>query len=133
MENVEARLAALEVTVDDLRAQLREAHARLDDERTKIRTMRLTHRCPSCHAGRILHFRRIPEVGDQGIVPLALNTKYSGWWGTQEGDPLEVFVCRACGLLEWHAPAVDKLEPDGTTIVELTYQEPAKPEGDPYR
>ncbi|HEY5927122.1 MAG TPA: hypothetical protein VIV11_35785 [Kofleriaceae bacterium] len=133
METVEARLAALDLAVEDLRAQLREAHARLDEERTRIRTMRLTHVCPSCGGKRVLQFRRVNEVGDSGVVPLSLNTKYRMWSGVHEGDPLEAYVCRACGLVEWHAPAVDKLVPDGTTIIELTDPEPAPPERDPYR
>jgi hypothetical protein len=72
MENAEARLAALELAVTELRTQL-------DHERTRIRTMQRTHTCPSCGGTRILHFRRVEEVGDAGPVPLSLDNRYSMW------------------------------------------------------
>src|SRR5688572_2430098 len=112
MENVEARLAALELAVNELRSQL-------DQARTRIRTMRQTFQCPSCGGKRVLHFRRVNESGVKGLTPLSLNTQYSIWWGAKEGDPLEVYVCRACGLLEWHASNLHGLKPDGNNIIEL--------------
>jgi hypothetical protein len=126
MEKVEARLAALELAVDELRKQL-------EHERARIRTMRMTHMCPACQGKRILRFRRINEAGGKGLVPLSLDTKHSTWWGTQEGHPLEAYVCRDCGLVEWQAPGVKHITPDARTIIELVYQEPSSGGGEPYR
>jgi len=126
MENVEARLAALELAITEL-------HAQLDHDRTRIRTMRLTHACPACGGKHLLHFRRIYEAGG-GLVPLSLDTRHSRWWGTLEGEPIQVYGCRACGLLEWYAPGINRVKPDGETIVELTNAEaPNVPEPGPYR
>ena len=122
MDNLEARLAALELAVERmgmLERTIAELRLQLDREQTRVRTMRQTFQCPSCHGRRVLHFRRINEAGKQELLPLSLSTGYSFWWGAREGDPLEVYVCRACGLLEWHAPHIDKLEPDGKNIIEL--------------
>lgn len=125
MEKLEARLVALELAVTELRSQL-------ERERTRIRTMRQTLQCPSCGGRRILHFRRIHEVGNAGVVPLSLNTKYSAFWGTREGDPLEAYVCKGCGLLEWHASQLDNVTPDGVNVIELGHDDPAPP-SEPYR
>ena len=126
MENVEARLAALELAITELRAQL-------DHERTRIRTMRLTHRCPACGGKHLLHFRRIDEAGGRGLVPLALDNKFSAWWGISEGEPLQLFGCRKCGLLEWYAPTINRVKPDGEAIVEIVGEEPSLPSSEPYR
>ena len=136
MENVEARIAALELVLDrvaGLELAVRELRAELDRERTRIRTMRQTLRCPSCGHRRILHFRRINEVTDTGVLPLSLTTQYRTWWGAKAGEPLHVYVCRACGLLEWHATALDTVKVDGDAVVEIWGDDPASPSQPPYR
>jgi hypothetical protein len=133
MENVDARLTALEVAVSDLRALVAQLENRLTAERTRIRTMRHTLQCPSCTGRRILHVRTIHEASDSGLAPLALNTQFDGWTGVKPGDPLQAYVCRNCGLLEWHATGHRSLTADGTDIVELVGEDGAPPQGEPYR
>lgn len=125
MAKIEDRVVALELAVAELRAEL-------DAARTRIRTMRQTLQCPSCGGRRILHFLRIHESNDQGLTPLSLTTRFSGWWGVQAGDPLEAFVCKQCGLLEWHASGLENVKPDGVHVVELGHDEDAPPTP-PYR
>ncbi|HEY5952706.1 MAG TPA: hypothetical protein VIV40_44710 [Kofleriaceae bacterium] len=127
MDKLEDRVAALEVAITTLRVEL-------ETQRTRIRTMRDTHQCASCGGKRILHFRRINESGGRaGLIALSLNTTYKRWLGThQEGDPLEAYVCRACGLLEWHATGLDAVKPDGVNIVEIG-DEPTPSNTEPYR
>ena len=125
MEKVETRLEALERAVTELRAQL-------EHERTRIRTMRMTHRCPSCGGKRILRFRHVDELDDNELKPLSLQrtwTFFGGW----KGDPLEMFACRACGFIEWQAPPLDNLKADGKNVIELVYDEAAVGEQAPYR
>jgi hypothetical protein len=143
MEQVDARLAALELAVSELRvradeigalrASVAELESRLVAERTRIRTMRHTVQCPSCGGRRILHVRAINDARDSGMAPLALNTRFSAWTGVKPGEPLEAHVCRNCGLLEWHATGLDALKPDGKEIVELVSDADAPPQRAPYR
>lgn len=125
MENVEARLEALELAIGELRLQL-------DLDHNRIRTMRLTHTCPACGGKHLLHFRRINEAEPAGLTPLSLNTRFR-WGRIEEGDPLEVFGCRRCGLLEWYAPAINRVKPDGVNVVEIASTDPPTPEQGPYR
>lgn len=125
MAKIEDRLMALELAVSELRAEL-------DAARTRIRTMRQTLTCPSCGGRRILHFRYINESNALGLTPLSLTTQYSGWRGVLPGDPLEAFICKQCGLLEWHASGLENIEPDGEQVVELVHDEDAPPTP-PYR
>ncbi len=59
----DARIAALEAAVAELRSEV--AHAR----RPLLRSMRTTHRCPACNGGRLIHFRNIKDMGDGGKEP----------------------------------------------------------------
>ena len=144
MENLEARLAALELALRDLRPdriaalelEVGELRAALAAERTQIRTMRQTLRCPSCGGRRILHVRRIDEASATlGFTNALSLTKTSlSWGGVEAGEPLQVFACRACGLVEWYAPKLASIEVDGDTIVELVGDDPAVgPPSTPYR
>jgi hypothetical protein len=144
MENVEARLAALELALRDVRPdritalelEVGELRAALAAERTQIRTMRQTLRCPSCGGRRILHVRRINGASAALGFPNALSLTEAAvsWGGVVEGEPLQVFACRACGLVEWHAPKLASVEADGETIVELVGDDPAAaPPSTPYR
>ena len=127
MENVEARLAALELAVTELREEL----AR---ERSRIRTMRQTHQCPSCGSKRIVYFLRINESANtmDGVLPLGLDTHRS-WRGTEGRNPLHLYACRGCGLVEWHAPYLEYIKADGKTVFEVETDAPAPGPPDPYR
>jgi hypothetical protein len=133
MENVDARLTALEVAISDLRTLVAQLENRLADERTRIRTMRQTVQCHSCGGRRILHVRALNYVLDSGVLPLALQTRVSAWTGAKHSAPLEAYVCRNCGLLECNATGLDALAPDGKEIVELVSDENAPPQDAPYR
>ena len=51
-----------------------------------------------------------------------------------EGDPLYVYVCTACRLLEWRVHSIAHLAPDGETVLE--FRRPSvsgAPSNAPYR
>ena len=62
----DARLTALEAAVADLRKELAVAR------RPQMRSMRVTHRCPACNGGRLIHFRNIKDVAHGGTHSLSL-------------------------------------------------------------
>ena len=132
MEPIDARLAALELAVGELRTTVAELEQRLATERTRIRTMRHTVQCPSCGGRRILHVRTVHQVSAYGLVPLALASDIR-WSGVKQGGPLQAYACRNCGLLEWHATGLDLLEPDGENVVELEAEAEPPPPTTPYR
>ena len=126
---IDARVAHLEATVDDLRRDLE--HLR----KQRRLPMRQTHRCSACGGARVLNITLIADMkGDVGSVPLSL-AKDLSFWGTVKDHlgPLEAFVCRSCLLVEWHAGSLDGLEPDGKTVIELEAPADADPEAGPYR
>lgn len=125
MESDQIRIAALEDAVRELRAQLEE----LQRERTP--SLRFGLRCYACGGERVLHIRQVLEGTYGKSVPLSLGATESMWSGHKPGDPLEVFVCRGCGLVEWYASGFSKLEVDGKSIVELVREVPTPT--DPYR
>jgi hypothetical protein len=124
----DARLTALEAAVAELRAQL--AHAR----RPQIRSMRVTHRCPACNGGRLLHFRTIKDVTHGAVMNLSLQKDYSAWWGVKlSAGTLEAYACCGCRLVEWSAVTLDDIKPDGTDVVEITAPAEREPDTGPYR
>ena len=125
----DARIAALEAAVVELRAEV--ARAR----RPMMRSMRVTHRCPSCNGGRLFHFRNIKDVANDGaVLNLSLQKDYSAWWGLKlSAGELEAYACQGCRLVEWHAATLDDVRPDGKEVVEIIA--PVEPElaDGPYR
>ena len=123
------KVIALQAAVDELRRDLDELR------RARRGSMRDTHRCPACGGGQLLHFRRIKDVAQNGIVDFALAKQWDVWrWRSLHdvGGVLEAFACRACRLVEWHAISLDDVKPDGEDVVELTAEDPAPGDG-PYR
>jgi hypothetical protein len=122
-----SRIAALEAAVADLREELDRVR------RSRVRSMRDTHRCPVCGGTKILHFRNVHDVAQNQMVSFALQKRYSAWWGLKQiAGALEAFACRRCRLVEWHAISLDEVDVDGEEVVEL--EPPAEPDlGAPYR
>lgn len=113
-----ARIDRLEATVAELRRLLTLANP------TGFRAMRDARRCPACDSGSLLHIRRLDPV---------MRLHYSlTWAGASSHGPLEVFVCRTCRLVEWHAIELVGIEPDGESIVEIEPEDDPPTEG-PYR
>jgi hypothetical protein len=109
-----ARIAALEATVGELRDELHRLRT------TPRRAMRETYRCSSCGGTKIIHFTRIKELAQDGMVDLALQKQYHTWWGIKlSAAPLEAFVCKNCRLVEWHAITLADVRPDGDEVAEL--------------
>ena len=125
METDQARITALELAITELRAQLE----LLREERRP--SMGRSLKCFACDGERILHVREILEGGYSKSAPLSLGSTVSTWTGHKPGDPLEVYVCRNCNLVEWYATGFGKLEIDGKTVIELTRE--SLPSRDPYR
>ena len=124
----DARLAQLEATVDDLHRELQ----RLRSQRRL--PMRQTHRCPACGGTRLFHIKSVGEMNAAQAVPLSLQKEISTWWGLRKSlGVLEVFVCRFCMLVEWHAGSLDGITADGQTVLEIEGTADAEPETGPYR
>ena len=120
---LEKRLAALEVTVDRLRAAL---------DQPRARTMRAELRCPSCDGAVIYHFKQVPDDRGSSFRTSQLSlAKHYGFFGTEEIAALEAFACFGCGLVEWHVIGLAGLTPDGTTLT--VYRPETPPKTDPYR
>jgi hypothetical protein len=124
MTPVEDRIAALEATVADLRAQL-EGPRRRD-------SMRNTLTCPCCGGGRIIGVAEILESKQGGLVPLAIGNE-PGFWRAKRGVPLQAYICRSCLYVEWHIASLEQLVPDGKTIIEMNRPDEQSPHDTPYR
>lgn len=124
MATTDDRIAALEVMVAELRAQLAKP--------PRLESMSKTLTCPACGGGHILGVKQVNDSNGMGLVPLALGTK-SKWTGPEIGDPLQAYVCVACRLVEWHVASLEHLKPDGNTILEFVRPTEVVPESGPYR
>lgn len=90
-----AELAALRTEIAELRAQLDSARL------AEPPTMRGRTRCPSCHATRIAHARKILDRGD-GDMRKALALCQPSWWSSTVVGEFEAYACTGCGLVEWY-------------------------------
>jgi len=124
----DARFAALEATVTELREEL----TRL---RAPRRSMRETYRCSSCGGTKILHFTHVKDMAHNGMVDLALQKQFSTWWGVKNmAGALEAFACKSCRLVEWNAISLDEVVADGTEVIELDGSSAERPVAPtPYR
>ncbi|MEO7097220.1 MAG: hypothetical protein ABI175_28425, partial [Polyangiales bacterium] len=125
----DARIAALETTVAELREELERMR------RTPHRSMRETYRCSRCGGTKVLHFAHVKDLAHNGMVDLALQKDFSAFWGMKSsGGALEAFACRSCRIVEWHAISLDDVQPDGTDVIELDGSEGERPmDPTPYR
>jgi hypothetical protein len=126
----EARYAKLESAIAEMRVELERL------QRPRIRSMRMTGRCPSCDGGRLLHVKRLKEtVGDGTTVDFSLQKHAPSFW-TMVGKPtgvLEAFACRECRLVEWNAVSLDDVKIDGKDVVELETTDAGSADSAPYR
>lgn len=123
---LEERIDELERVVTDLRDRLAQREVR--------HSMARTLTCPACGCGTILVVTQVKDATDAGLVNLTLNPSTSIWRGLQPGDPLKVYVCKDCKLVEWHARSIAHLQPNGSDVVELRRPDDgARPSGKPYR
>src|SRR5450432_2835889 len=104
-QDTEARIAALEAALHEVRGKLQVA---LDDvhrelataQRPRLGSMKQTRRCPACGGGRILYFRRIKERSRYALVDLALQYQLDGSRFKLIAGVMEAYACRACRLVE---------------------------------
>ena len=121
---IEERVEALERLVTDLRDRL----ARREVRHSMARTLT----CPACAGGTFLVVHAVKDARDSNLINFSLNPRESMWVGVKEGDPVQVYVCKACKLVEWYATA--DLAADGVNIVEVRRPDDgAPPSGKPYR
>jgi hypothetical protein len=132
--SVEARIAALEAQVTELSRLVSEQRDELDERRIR-HSMARTLTCPACGGGSIIVVKQVKDFAHAEFIPLSLNPRASMWKGIVPGDPLHVYVCKECRLVEWRVDSLDHLEPDGVTIVELQRPDDDDdvPGNEPYR
>lgn len=108
-DRLAAELVALHETIEALRERVAHLERSLD--------LKHSQRC-RCGGTVVLQFRRIPDVGETSVHDLALVQRVR-WTGTVRSTaPLEAWVCRACGLVEWRATNLDDIVADGEAVVE---------------
>ncbi|MEO6777042.1 MAG: hypothetical protein ABI467_29185 [Kofleriaceae bacterium] len=124
MTDLEHRLAALEDRVTELQGEL---------DRRKS-SMAQTRRCPACGSGSLFHFTQVHEHQQGHTLPdLALHHKKRRFV-IDVIAPLEAFACRTCGLVEWHARALDKVVADGNEVISIsTPDDMPPPASGPFR
>jgi len=111
------RIAALEATVHDLVVEVKRLRAHRG-------SMAQTHRCTACGCGSLVHFKHVTEWA---LVDFALQHRRT-FASVKSLVRTGAYVCRQCGLVEWHADLTD-LELDDP-YVELI-EAPADPEPEP--
>lgn len=127
IDELRARMAALEDLVRDLRVELATSLS------GRFRSMRDSRRCPACGGEHLLHFPDAREKVDTGITrPLAVHHERGFWSGGKEHGPIEHFVCRTCLLLESHVINLEGIEPDGKYVIAID-PDPSRPPDGPFR
>lgn len=119
LEDLEKRLAALESEVASLRAN-------------RTGSMRDTQCCPACGGRSILVFTQVTERGHMDRISIGALAHATSWRGVKDLAPLQAFVCRACGKVEWYATGLEDVAVDGT-IVRLLEGAPDSSDAGPYR
>lgn len=127
------QIAALEAKVAELTHLVAEQQDALTERRIR-HSMARTLTCPACGGGSILLVKDVKDFADEEFIPLSLNPSASIWKGIEPGDPLHVYVCKACRLVEWRVDSLEHLVPDGEAIVELQRpDDDDAPSNEPYR
>ena len=117
------RIAGLEATIDDLRAEVKRLARRESMDRT------LT--CPACGGGKIIGVKQIFDETSHSLIPLRL---------IRHADPenahaaiLQAYVCTNCCLVEWRVHSPEGLIPDGKNVLEFDRGAEAPPKDATYR
>lgn len=127
LDELRARMAALEEMVRDLRVELATSLA------GRFRSMRDSRRCPACGGEHLLHIPRALEKADHGsTTPLAVHHERGFWSGGKQHGPIEHFVCRRCLLVESHAIDLEGVEPDGKHVIAIE-PDPTRTPDTPFR
>jgi DNA-directed RNA polymerase subunit RPC12/RpoP len=124
LQIAEAALERLAREVDDLRREIRWARGQID------LSMKGQTRCPACGGRKILHATEVLDRGDGDFRQKMALAKPSIWRSRVVGQ-FQVYICAACGLVEWYAPNLEGLEVDGKVFQMLDGG--ADPQGGPYR
>ncbi len=104
-EDMLARIAALEVIVQELQTEL-----------ARRSTMHRTLRC-RCGGTTILQFTRVDELGAHNL-PVKGGLAYNARWaGPETVAPLEAYACFSCGLVEWHVSSFEGVHIDGKRVI----------------
>ena len=120
------RIAALEATVHDLVVEVKRLRAHRG-------SMAQTHRCPACGCGSLVHFKRVRESTQGGLVDVALQHDPKIFRVKLFGKT-SAYACRQCGLVEWHAADLDDVKLDDPYVELVEAPAEAAPEsGGPFR
>src|SRR5688572_27813647 len=112
-DRTEARVQAAEAAVAELRAEVAALRAELAGARGRVDvTMRGQTRCRGCGCRKILFAAHVLDRGD-GDFRKKLAIAQPSWWRSAIAGQFEVYVCTACGLVEWYAKDLGGLEIDG--------------------
>ncbi len=106
VEVLAAEVARLRESMKTLQAQVAAARDRID------LTMRGQTRCPACGCRRIMHAREVLDRGDGDMRQKLALAKPSYWRAKVVGE-FEVYLCTACGLVEWYAKDLHEVKVDG--------------------
>jgi hypothetical protein len=110
LDAMRAELEAMRTELDGLRAQVGAA-----TDRIKL-TMRGQTRCPGCGATSIVHLSKVLGGSNHGG---SMVIRMDGKWAPKRKGPIEAYVCRACGLMEWYTDLADiDLEGDDIRVIE---------------
>ena len=127
IDELRARMAALENLVRDLRVELATSLA------GRFRSMRDSRRCPACGGEHLFHFPEALEKTDYGVTtPLAVHHERGFWKGAKHRGAIEHFVCRRCLLVESHAIDLDGIQADGKYVISIDPEPTRTPDG-PFR
>src|SRR4051812_14619431 len=123
-EDLRAQLAAVREELGAVRAQL--------DALMTARglTMAGQVRCPGCGGRKLLHIAKVLDRAN-GWGPKSLAVAQTGGFRERSIGEFQVYICQACGLVEWYVPDLSDIVTDGETIRELDGSAPDP--GGPYR
>lgn len=136
-ETTDDRIAALEQQVTRLSEQLAELGRSVDTARGHLTlSMRKQLRCPACGARSLLHFAHVRDHNyGNAFAPMAVELR--GMVSTTPFGEFEIYVCRACGIVEWYIKGAGEIDPeqlDKKNRENIRIIDNDLPEGDgPYR
>jgi hypothetical protein len=124
MQTAEERIAALEATIDELRAELKRVARRESMDRT------LT--CPACGGGKIVGVKMLFDESGSSLSPLRV-IRRAGDWRKDAANVLQAYVCKQCCLVEWRVHGNEGLVADGEYVIDLVRADDAAPKDTTYR
>ena len=111
-EELADQVRVLTETTAQLRAELDALREQVSAAQGRVRmTMREQVRCPGCGGTSILHSSRVIDSANaHKLHGLGLHRGLK--WGKvlPVQGPLEIYICRACGLGEWYVKDLDDVD-----------------------